>query len=156
MFWNWVLLSQGYSYNPILLNLVVQKFGPHYGRAIMVELENFSYVRVIASSEQPRGSWLEISFVSQTVTEELPVISNLTSPCLQGRFLKIQREYLLIPRFFSYTRKLWPRKSKKKNWFASEFYFQRLPRDVNWLRPHLKLTTRELKPLSGATKWDPN
>ena len=39
-----------------------------------------------------------------------------------------------------------------QNWykFASKFYFQKLPGDVNWLRPHLKVTTGELKPLLGA------
>ena len=41
-----------------------------------------------------------------------------------------------------------------ENWykFASKFYFQKLPGDVNWLRPHLKLTTGEPKPLLGAIK----
>ena len=45
-----------------------------------------------------------------------------------------------------------------ENWykFASKFYFQKLPGDVNWLRPHLKLTTGELKLLLGAIKWDAN
>ena len=45
---------------------------------------------------------------------------------------------------------------RKKNWFASNFYFQKLSEDINWLRLHLKLTTRELKPLLGAIKWDSN
>ena len=49
-----------------------------------------------------------------------------------------------------------PENLRKKNWFASKFYFQKLPGDVNWLRPHLKLTTGELKPLLGAIKWDTN
>ena len=58
---------------------------------------------------------------------------------------KIQRQYLfLIFRVLSYTEKLWYK-------FASKFYFQKLPRDVNWKRPHLKLTTGEPKPL-GAIK----
>jgi hypothetical protein len=86
------------------------------------------------------------------MTGKLPVISNLTSPCLQGRFLKIQRQYLLLPRFLVILENRGPENLRRKNSFASKFYFQRLPRDVNWLRPHLKLTTRELKPLSGATK----
>ena len=45
-----------------------------------------------------------------------------------------------------------------ENWykFASKFYFQKLPGDVNWLRPHLKFTTREPKPLLGTIKWDSN
>ena len=45
---------------------------------------------------------------------------------------------------------------RMKNWFASKFYFQKLPGDVNWLRPHLKLATGEPKPLLGAIKWDSN
>jgi hypothetical protein len=28
---------------------------------------------------------------------------------------------------------------RKRNRFASKFYFQKLPGDVNWLRPHLKV-----------------
>ena len=43
----------------------------------MLGLENFSYVRVNASSEQPQGSWHKISFVSQTVTREVLRISPL-------------------------------------------------------------------------------
>jgi hypothetical protein len=41
---------------------------------------------------------------------------------------------------------------RKKNLFASKFNFQKLLGDVNWLRPYLKLTTGELKPLLGAIK----
>ena len=55
----------------------------------------------------------------------------------------------LIFRVLSYTEKLWYK-------FASKFYFQKLPRDVNWKRPHLKLTTGEPKPLLGTIKWDSN
>ena len=49
---------------------------------------------------------------------------------------------------------MWYRKSRTKNWFASKFYFQKLPGDVNWLRPHLKLTTGGLKPLLDVIKGD--
>ena len=45
-----------------------------------------------------------------------------------------------------------------ENWykFASKFYFQKLPGDVNWLRPHLKLTSGGLKPLLDVIKGDAN
>jgi hypothetical protein len=35
-------------------------------------------------------------------------------------------------------------------------YFQKLPGDVNWLRPHLKLTTEGLKSLLDIIKGDVN
>ena len=41
---------------------------------------------------------------------------------------------------------------RTKNLFASKFYFQEIPGDANWLRPHIKLTTGQLKPLLGAIK----
>ena len=34
--------------------------------------------------------------------------------------------------------------------------FQKLLGDVNWIRPHLKLTTADLKPLFDCLKSDPN
>ena len=34
--------------------------------------------------------------------------------------------------------------------------FQKLLGDVNWIRPHLKLTTADLKPLFDYLKSDPN
>ena len=45
---------------------------------------------------------------------------------------------------------------RTKNWFASKFYFQKLPGDVNWLRPHFRLTTGGLKPLLDVIKGDEN
>ena len=37
-----------------------------------------------------------------------------------------------------------------------QIIFKKLPGDVNGLRPHLKFTTREPKPLLGTIKWDSN
>ena len=34
--------------------------------------------------------------------------------------------------------------------------FQKLLGDINWIRPHLKLTTAGLKPLFDCLKGDPN
>ena len=34
--------------------------------------------------------------------------------------------------------------------------FQKLLGDINWIRPHLKLTTADLKPLFDCLKIDPN
>ena len=34
--------------------------------------------------------------------------------------------------------------------------FQKLLGDINWIRPHLKLTTADLKPLFNCLKSDPN
>ena len=34
--------------------------------------------------------------------------------------------------------------------------FQKLLGDINWIRPHLKLTTADLKPLFDCLKGDPN
>ena len=34
--------------------------------------------------------------------------------------------------------------------------FQKLLRDINWIRPHLRLTTADLKPLSDCLKGDPD
>ena len=34
--------------------------------------------------------------------------------------------------------------------------FQKLLGDINWIRPHLKLTTADLKPLFDCLKSDPN
>ena len=34
--------------------------------------------------------------------------------------------------------------------------FQKLLGDINWIRPHLKLTTADLKPLFDYLKSDPN
>ena len=34
--------------------------------------------------------------------------------------------------------------------------FQKLLRDINWIHPHLKLTTADLKPLFDYLKSDPN
>ena len=34
--------------------------------------------------------------------------------------------------------------------------FQKLLGDINWICPHLKLTTADLKPLFGCLKSDPN
>ena len=62
---------------------------------------------------------------------------------------KIQRQYL-----FQYLGpQLYPRKivvqkiQERKDDLLTSNYFQKLPGDVNWLRPHLKLTTGGLKPL---------
>jgi hypothetical protein len=48
--------------------------------------------------------------------------------------------------------KLWYKKILKNDDLLITNNFQKLLRDVNWLRPHLKLTTGELKPLLGAIK----
>ena len=34
--------------------------------------------------------------------------------------------------------------------------FQKLLGDINWIRPHLRLTTADLKPLSDCLKGDPD
>ena len=34
--------------------------------------------------------------------------------------------------------------------------FQKLSGDINWIRPHLKLTTADLKPFFDCLKSDPN
>ena len=41
---------------------------------------------------------------------------------------------------------------ERKDDLLTSNYFQKLPGDVNWLRPHLKLATEEPKPLLGAIK----
>jgi hypothetical protein len=44
---------------------------------------------------------------------------------------------------------------RKDDLFTSN-YFQKLPEDSNWLRPHLKLNTGGLKPLLDVVKGDAN
>lgn len=51
---------------------------------------------------------------------------------------------------------LYPRKTavpkieERKHGLLNSNYFQKLPGDVNWLRPHFKLTTGRLRPLLDA------
>ena len=68
---------------------------------------------------------------------------------------KIQRQYLLILRFLAILENHDPENLRKKNWFASKFYFQKLPGDVNWLRSHLKVLKWH-KPLSDVILRDTN
>jgi hypothetical protein len=69
---------------------------------------------------------------------------------------KIQRQHLfqyLGPQL--YLRKVMVQKiQERKDDLLTSNYFQKLL-DVNWLRPHLKLTT-ELKPLLDVIKGDAN
>ena len=52
-----------------------------------------------------------------------------------------------------YPRKIVTQKIQEiKDNLLTSNYFQKLPGDVNWLRPHLKLATGETKPLLGAIK----
>ena len=44
---------------------------------------------------------------------------------------------------------------RKDDLFTSN-YFQKLPGDINWLRPHLKLTTGGPKPSLDVFKGDAN
>jgi hypothetical protein len=71
---------------------------------------------------------------------------------------KIQRQYLsqyLGPQL--YPRKIVVQKiQEKKDDLSHSSYFQKLLGDVNWLRPHLKLTTGGLKPLLDVIKGDVN
>ena len=71
---------------------------------------------------------------------------------------KIQRQYLfqyLGPQL--YPRKIVAQKiQERKDDLLTSNYFQKLPGDVNWLRPHLKLTTGGLKPLLDVIKGDAN
>jgi hypothetical protein len=57
-----------------------------------------------------------------------------------------------------YPRKIVVEKNsrKKKHDLLTSNYFQKLPGDVNWLRPHLKLSTGGLKPLLDVIKGDAN
>jgi phenylalanine-4-hydroxylase len=71
---------------------------------------------------------------------------------------KIQKQY-----FFQYLRpQLYPRKivvqkiQERKDNLLTSYYFQKLLGDVNWLRPHLKLTTGGLRPLLVVIKGDTN
>jgi hypothetical protein len=43
-----------------------------------------------------------------------------------------------------------------KDDLLTSHYFQKLPGDVFWLRPHLKLTTGGLKPLLDVINGDAN
>jgi hypothetical protein len=45
---------------------------------------------------------------------------------------------------------------ERKDDLPTSNYFQKLPGDLNWLRPHLKLTTGGLKPLLDVIKGDSN
>jgi hypothetical protein len=69
---------------------------------------------------------------------------------------KIQRQYLfqyLGPQL--YLRKIVAQKIQERNDdLLTSNYFQKLLGDVNWLRPYLKLTTGELKPLFDNLKGD--
>ena len=71
---------------------------------------------------------------------------------------KIQRQYLfqyLGPQL--YPRKIVAQKiQERKDDLLTSNYFQKLPGDVNWLRPHFRLTTGGLKPLLDVIKGDAN
>ena len=45
---------------------------------------------------------------------------------------------------------------ERKDDLFTSIYFQKLPGEVNWLRPCLKLTTGGLKPLLDVIKGDAN
>jgi hypothetical protein len=45
---------------------------------------------------------------------------------------------------------------ERKDDLLTSNYFQKLPGDVYWLRPHLKLTTGGLKPLLDVIKENAN
>jgi hypothetical protein len=45
---------------------------------------------------------------------------------------------------------------ERKDDLPTSNYFQKLPGDLNWLRPHLKLTTGGLTPLLDVIKEDAN
>jgi hypothetical protein len=69
---------------------------------------------------------------------------------------KIQRGYLfqyLVP--WLYPKKIVAQKiqERKDDWLTSN-YFQKFPGDVSCLRPHLNLTTGELKSLLDVIKGD--
>jgi hypothetical protein len=68
-------------------------------------------VDVELSSEQPQGGLSGISFVSSN--HDWGSSWDLTSPCLQGSFLKIQRQYLLILRFLAILENRGPENLRK-------------------------------------------
>ena len=98
----------------------------------------------------------------------IPLKGNFTTFALLQQALKfwgvvvapenIQRQYLfqyLGPQL--YLRKVMVQKiQERKDDLLTSNYFQKLPGDVNWLRPHLKLTTGGLKPLLDVIKGDAN
>jgi hypothetical protein len=45
---------------------------------------------------------------------------------------------------------------EKKDYLLPSNYFQNVPRDVNWLRYHLRFSTGTLKPLLEVIKGDAN
>jgi hypothetical protein len=45
---------------------------------------------------------------------------------------------------------------ERKHDLLTSNYFQKLPGDVNWLSPHIKLTIGGLKPLLDVHKEDAN
>jgi hypothetical protein len=56
-----------------------------------------------------------------------------------------------------YPRKVVAKKiQERKDDLFTSIYFQKLPGEVNWLRPCLKLTTGGLKPLLDVVKGDAN
>jgi hypothetical protein len=56
-----------------------------------------------------------------------------------------------------YPRKIVVQKIKeRKDGLLTSNYFQKLSGDVNWPRPHFKLTTGGLKPLLYVIKGDAN
>ena len=93
---------------------------------------------------------MESILLTNVSREKFKVLEN--SCC----FIRFRGNIFLIFRVLVILENCGTENLRRKNWFASKFYFQKLPGDVNWLRPHLKLTTGELKPLLGAIKWDSN
>ena len=67
----------------------------------------------------------------------------------KGEFLFQYLEHKLYPKQIS-TQKI----QVRKNNLLTLNDFQRLLGDINWLRPHLKLTPGELKPLFECLKKD--
>jgi hypothetical protein len=72
---------------------------------------------------------------------------------LGGRGRRISEfEASLVYKVSARTVRATQRNPISKNQKKKKNYFQKLPGDVNWLRPHLKLNTEELRPLLGAIK----
>ena len=69
----------------------------------------------------------------------------------KGEFLFQYLEHKLYPKQIS-AQKI----QVRKNNLLTLNDFQRLLGDINWLRPHLKLTTGELKPLFDTLKGSAN
>jgi hypothetical protein len=69
---------------------------------------------------------------------------------------KSQRQYLLQylgPQLYPREGVVQKVQERKDDLLTSE-YLQKLPGNVNWLRPHLTLITRECKPLLDVIKGD--